>query len=49
MTIQSSDGVTRKLRYESFNVFEKQNGRWVYAAEWAPRSALKHCGSIPTG
>ena len=36
MVIRSSDGTTRELEYESFNVFEQQDGRWVYAAAFLP-------------
>ena len=36
MTMRSVDGSATEVTYESFNVFERQNGRWVYAAAFLP-------------
>jgi len=36
MIIRSADGSTRELDYDSFNVFELRDGRWVYAAAFLP-------------
>lgn len=36
MVIRSSDGSTREFEYDSLNVFEYRDGRWVYSAAFLP-------------
>lgn len=36
MIIRSSDGSTREVEYDSFNVFKYRDGRWVYTAAFLP-------------
>ena len=36
MIIRRADGSDTEVAYESFNVFQRQNGRWVYAAAFLP-------------
>ena len=36
MIIRNADGSSRELKYDSFNVFELRDGRWVYAAAFLP-------------
>jgi hypothetical protein len=33
---RNADGSTRVSDYDSFNVFEQRDGRWVYAAAFLP-------------
>ena len=36
MVMREADGSDTEVEYESFNVFERRNGRWVYAAAFLP-------------
>lgn len=36
LTLRAADGSTRDARYNSVNVFEYRDGRWVYVAAFLP-------------
>jgi uncharacterized protein (TIGR02246 family) len=36
LTYKAADGSTRKATYNSVNVFERRDGRWVYVAAYLP-------------
>jgi len=36
MVFRNADGTTRVSEYDSVNVFEERNGRWVYLAAFLP-------------